>query len=178
MILINESISLRAVEPEDLEMLYLWENNDSVWNHSNTLAPYSKFTLKRYIANSHKSLYETGQLRLMIDLKEEKRTIGTIDLFDFDHFHSRAGVGILIATEADRHKGYASMAINCIINYAFSTLHLHQLWCNILETNTDSIRLFENNGFTICGRREEWIKTDNGYLSQYQLQIINHLPVA
>jgi len=174
MILNYESITLRAVEPEDLELLYLWENDDSLWNHSNTLAPYSKFTLKRYIANSHKSLYETGQLRLMVDLISEKRTIGTIDLFDFDHFHSRAGVGILIAADSDRHKGYASQAMECLINYAFSTLHLHQLWCNILETNTDSIRLFEKHGFIVCGKRSEWVKKGVDYLSEYQLQLINN----
>lgn len=173
MILKYESITLRAVEPEDLELLYLWENDDSLWNHSNTLIPYSKFTLKRYIANSHKSLYETGQLRLMIDLTNGKRTIGTIDLFDFDHFHSRAGVGILIASESDRHLGYASQAIECLINYAFSTLHLHLLWCNILETNTDSIRLFEKHGFVVCGKRAEWVKKEDDYLSEYQLQLIN-----
>lgn len=174
MILTYESITLRAVEPEDLELLYLWENNDSLWSHSNTLVPYSKFTLKRYIANSHKSLYETGQLRLMVDITAEKRTIGTIDLFDFDHFHSRAGVGILIASDADRQKGYASQAVHCLINYAFSTLHLHQLWCNILETNTDSIRLFEKNGFTLCGRRDEWLKVNEEYLCELQFQLIRH----
>lgn len=173
MILKYESITLRAVEPEDLELLYLWENDDSLWNHSNTLVPYSKFTLKRYIANSHKSLYETGQLRLMIDLTTSKRTIGTIDLFDFDHFHSRAGVGILIAVDSDRHKGYASQAMVCLINYAFTTLRLHQLWCNILETNTDSIRLFEKQGFSVCGKRSEWVKKEEKYLSEYQLQLIN-----
>jgi diamine N-acetyltransferase len=173
MILSFEGISLRAVEPEDLELLYLWENNDTLWSQSNTLVPFSKFTLKRYIDNSHKSLFETGQLRLMIDLSDEKKTIGTIDLFDFDHFHGRAGLGILIASEDDRHKGYATMAMSCIIKYAFTTLQLHQLWCNILETNKQSLALFEKSGFTICGKRKEWIKSENIYLDEYMLQLIN-----
>ncbi len=172
MILTFQSITLRAVEPEDLELLYLWENNDAIWNYSNTLIPYSRFTLKRYISRSHKSIYETGQLRLMIELTGEKRTIGTIDLFDFDHFHSRAGVGILIASSDDREKGYASMAMNCLINYAFSTLHLHQLWCNIDEANDSSLKLFEKHGFKICGKREEWIRKGDSYFSEYCLQLI------
>jgi len=102
-----EDIKLRALEPEDLELLYEWENNDSYWLISNTLSPFSKFTLKRYLENSHKNVYETGQLRLMIDLIKEKKTIGTIDIFDFDPFHKRAGLGILIADEGQRRKGYA-----------------------------------------------------------------------
>jgi diamine N-acetyltransferase len=174
MTLSDEGLTLRAVEPEDLELFYLWENNDVLWSHSNTLSPFSRFALKRYIDNSHKSIFETGQLRLMIELNEEKRTIGTIDLFDFDHFHSRAGLGILIADEADRHKGNASVAMSCIIRYAFYTLHLHQLWCNIRETNKESLALFEKHGFKICGRKTEWLKTENGYSDELILQLINN----
>ena len=82
-----EKIKLRALEPEDLELLYEWENNNSYWVFSNTVTPFSKYTLKRYLENSHKNIFETGQLRLMIELASDKKTIGTIDLFDFDPFH-------------------------------------------------------------------------------------------
>src|SRR5450759_2994573 len=112
-------ISLRALEPEDLELLYEWENNLSYWVISNTLTPFSKFTLKRYLKNSHKNIYETGQLRLMINHTADKIAIGTIDIFDFDPFHKRAGVGILIANDGYRRKGYASMSLTCLIRYCF-----------------------------------------------------------
>ena len=130
-----QQISLRAMEPEDLELFYEWENNSSYWVISNTIAPFSKFTLKRYLKNSHKNIYETGQLRLMIDQIDEKVTIGTIDIFDFDPFHKRAGLGILIADEAYRRKGYGSMSLKCLTDYCFKTLQLHQLYCNILANN-------------------------------------------
>jgi len=45
----------------------------------------------------------------MIDHIEDKITIGTIDIFEFDPFHKRAGIGILIGNESYRRKGYASM---------------------------------------------------------------------
>jgi len=100
MILENDGVRLRAVEPEDLETLYRWENDEANWKQSNNLTPYSRYVLKKYIAGSGKTIYETGQLRLMIDILPGMRTIGSIDLFDFDHFHGRAGVGILIADPA------------------------------------------------------------------------------
>ncbi len=62
-----KDIRLRALEPEDLELLYEWENNRSYWAVSNTITPYSKYTLKRFLENSHKTIYETGQIRLMIE---------------------------------------------------------------------------------------------------------------
>jgi diamine N-acetyltransferase len=168
-----EKIKLRALEPEDLELLYEWENNDSYWVISNTVAPFSKYTLKRYMENSHKSIYETGQLRLMIDLHEEKKTIGTIDIFDFDPFHKRAGIGILIADESQRKKGYASMALRCLIHYCFKTLQLHQLYCNILANNIESIELFMKAGFTLAGIRKEWINSPEGYVDEHNFQLIN-----
>lgn len=168
-----EKINLRAPEPEDLELLYNWENNNIYWIISNTLTPFSKFTLKRYLEDSHKTIFETGQIRLMIDVVDEWKTIGTIDLFDYDPFHNRAGVGILLADESYRKKGYASMALKCLIDYCFKTLQLHQLYCNILEDNCESIELFTKNGFKKIGIKEDWIKTSGGYLNEYMFQLLN-----
>src|SRR5512133_589134 len=173
MILGDDIVRLRAVEPEDLELLYKWENEESNWRLSNTLAPYSRFILKNYIAGSHKSLFETGQLRLMIDIQCVGRTVGTIDLFDFDHFNLRAGVGILVADEADRHKGYASSALASLVKYSFETLRLHQLWCNILSDNEESIRLFSHHGFTRCAEKREWIRYNGMFVSEMMFQLIN-----
>jgi len=168
-----KEIRLRALEPEDLELLYNWENNFSYWVISNTVTPFSKYTLKRYVENSHKSIYETGQLRLMIDHMDDKVSIGTIDIFDFDPYHKRAGLGILIANDEYRRKGYATMALKCLIDYCFKTLQLHQLYCNILENNTESLELFKKIGFIESGIKKEWVMTSEGYLSEHMFQMIN-----
>jgi diamine N-acetyltransferase len=166
-------IRLRALEPEDLELLYSWENNVSYWIVSNTVVPFSKYTLKRYLEDSHKDIYETGQVRLMIDNIPDQITIGTIDIFDFDPFHKRAGIGILIAKEEYRRKGYATMALKCLIDYCFGTLLLHQLYCSILENNTESMDLFKKAGFSQSGIKKEWIRTSDGYLDEFIFQLIN-----
>ena len=168
-----EEIRLRAIEPEDLELLYEWENNNGNWIISNTITPFSRFTLKRYLENSHKSIYETGQLRLMIDLISGNETIGTIDLFDFDPFHKRAGIGILIADDKHRRKGYASMALTCLVNYCFRNLHLHQIYCNILGSNKESMELFKKQGFAEIGIKKDWICDSDGYYDEHMFQLIN-----
>ena len=173
MILEGEGVKLRAVEPEDLELLYKWENDEANWKQSNTLVPYSKYILKKYITNSHRSFYEICQLRLMIDAVAENRTVGTIDLYDFDQYNLRAGVGILIADHHDRKKGYASAALECIIRYAFKTLSLNQLWCNILEGNDESMNLFLRHGFVLCATRKDWVRVDGRFVAEYMLQLIN-----
>lgn len=172
-ILSNKNLILRALEPEDLEFLYNCENNSEIWIVSNTLTPFSKYVLKQYIENSHLDIYTTKQLRLIIALKSKTISIGAIDLFDFDPYHQRAGIGILINYERDRQKGYAFQALEILISYCFNHLKLKQLYCNIGESNTNSIRLFEKAGFVKCGEKKQWLKTKNGYETEIMFQLIN-----
>jgi diamine N-acetyltransferase len=172
-ILENNTIKLRAIERSDLDLIYEWENDTSIWVVSNTIAPFSKYILQQYIDNSYKDIYEAKQLRLMIDLKTGtavNKTIGTIDLFDFDPHHSRAGVGILIAEEIDRNKGFAHEALQLLINYSFEVLNLNQLYCNITTENQKSLNLFTDLGFVISGEKKLWVRIPGGWLNEYFLQ--------
>ena len=175
----GQNVKLRAIEPEDLECIFAWENDTEIWLVSNTLSPFSRFTIKKYIENSHLDIFQAGQLRLMIEglsLKNKHNylTIGTIDIFDFDANNQRAGIGILIGNKDYRGKGYASEAINILISYSFSTLNLHQLYCNIAENNKNSLSLFEKHGFQITGKKKEWIRTPKGWMDEYTLQLLKN----
>lgn len=174
-ILRGNKVLLRAIEPHDLDIIYKWENNSSVWQLSNTLAPFSRYVIKEFIDNSHLDIFQTKQLRLMIERIDTKtpETIGTIDLFDFDPMHKRAGVGILIADENKRGKGYASDALDVLIKYSFTTLQLHQLFCNITSDNTDSINLFQKKGFKLIGTKQDWLIFDNKKINESMYQLIN-----
>jgi diamine N-acetyltransferase len=168
----NKRIQLRALEPEDLDILYLWENNSEIWHLSNTLSPFSKFTLKKYIEQAHLDIFEAKQLRLIIQKTADKQIIGAIDLFDFEPIHKRAGVGILIGEAANRKLGYAGEALQCLIEYAFQTLGLKQLYCNICEDNPDSLKLFIKHGFVITGQKKDWVSKGNEWVSEYFLQLV------
>lgn len=167
----NEVVRLRAIEPEDIELIYKWENDPEIWEVSHTLVPYSKYLLALYIKNSDKDIFETKQLRLMIETIEGK-TVGAIDLFDFDPYHGRAGIGLLIHDHKDREKGYASSALELLIAYCFNKLNMHQLYANIECDNKSSLRLFEKKGFRICGTKQEWLRTDSGWKDEFTLQKI------
>ena len=125
----GENIQLRALEPSDLETLYHWENDTNIWKVSQTIAPFSKHVLTQYLANAHQDIFTAKQLRLIIE--KERKSIGTIDLFDFEPTHQRASVGIWIADESERQKGHAKEALQLLIHYAFKQLQLKQIYCNI-----------------------------------------------
>lgn len=171
----KEKIRLRALEPNDLELLYNWENDISIWKISNTYSPFSKYTLEKYLAEAHLDIFETKQLRLIIEKSDDNSTkaIGAIDLFDFEPYHQRAGVGILIAEDAEKNKGYGKTSLELFLNYSFETLGLHQVYCNIAESNTNSLKLFKSLGFVEVGVKKDWIRNKNGWENEILLQKIN-----
>lgn len=167
----GKKVNLLPLEMEDLDLIYQWENNSEVWEVSHTLVPYSRHTLKQYLANAHEDIYIVKQLRLVIQTVEGK-PVGLIDLFDFDAFHSRVGVGILIASDVDRKKGYAKESLELIIDYVKSHLGLKQLYCNITVDNEASIQLFTSVGFISCGVKKDWIKVKNQWKDEIMFQLV------
>ena len=106
----NDRIYLRAVEPEDMDVMYEMENDPSMWDISNFTVPYSRYVLRQYIEGSQCDVFADKQLRLMIMSKSDHRILGTIDITDFVPLHSRGEVGIAVHKDY-RRQGYASDAL-------------------------------------------------------------------
>jgi diamine N-acetyltransferase len=166
----NGFIKLRALEPEDLEVLYRWENDTELWTVGNTITPYSRYQLREFISSANQDIFTSKQLRLMIELEANGETAGCIDLYEFDVFHRKAAVGIMVDGKS-RNRGIAMQALELLAAYAFSFLKLNQLYCYIPEYNKASIKLFEKAGFTPSGRLTNWIRTGDGYSDVFIYQL-------
>ena len=167
----NNNIILRAVEPADVDLLYNWENDMKLWQISNTLVPFSRYQLMQFVKSTSLDIYQTRQLRLMIDDSKSTQTVGMIDLFDFDPFHNRGGLGILVH-EKWRNKGIANDALKLFIDYVSSNLGIHNLYCNVMADNEISIKLFSGLGFELVGRKKEWLKIKDKYEDELMFQLI------
>ena len=174
MTLQGQRIRLRAVEPEDAEVLYRWENDPAVWSVSGTTEPFSRAQIEHFVERQLKGedLFRTGQLRLMIEVSERSRTIGTVDLFEYDPLHGRAGLGILIYDAEERGRGYAADAVETLCRYAREKLRMHQLWCNVGADNEASLGLFRKLGFREVGTKRDWLWTPEGYRDEILFQKI------
>ena len=159
---------LRALEPSDLELLYLWENDPEVWRVSGTIAPIPREQPARFAAEQSYDLYATRQMRLIIE--SDGVAVGTLDVVDFDPHHRRFGIGILIYDTSHRRHGYAHSAIELIKTYARNTLGLKQIWASVAEDNDASIALFEGCGFERCGHRKAWLRRGTEYVDEVEFQ--------
>ena len=169
----GENIYLRALEPNDLEFIFAIENDQSIWEVSNTHTPYSRFLVKQYLENAHQDIYEAKQLRLAICQDQDFPAVGLVDLFDFDPKNNRAGVGIVIQGNEHRNQNIGSEALALLIDYAFFNLNLHQLFANIGTENVASTALFTKFGFEMIGVKKEWTLVNGKYKDEAIFQLLN-----
>ena len=135
-------VSLRAVEETDLEIFKRYRNNfeDSV--NYRTIKPLTSENQRRYwleIVNSPLHMVFT------ILEKSSQKVIGEIRASNITQYHS-AEIGLWIIPEC-RHKGYASDALQLLLEFIFGRANINRIEAQIASTNTDSIAFFERNGF-------------------------------
>lgn len=154
----GENISLRAPEPSDVDMMFLWENDATAWVDGRVRAPMSRQALWDYVANYDADILAAGQGRFVIVANQTP--VGIVDLFNIDVYNRRAEIGIYI-DRLHRHLGYGSEAIGLLYRYAMDMLGLHQLSAIVLADNIASRRTFEKASFTTSGRLRSWVRTDS-----------------
>lgn len=163
------TVTLRAMEPEDLDALYRIENDRQLWNIGSTNVPYSRYALHNYIADAKNDIYIDGQIRMMIE-NEGGIVVGVIDLVNFDAKHQRAELGIIIM-EQYRRQGYAKAAILKLIQYARNVLHLNQIYTVVAVDNTNSRHCLTSLGFSSGARLQQWLCSEGSYQDALVMQL-------
>ncbi|MDE6095811.1 MAG: GNAT family N-acetyltransferase [Muribaculaceae bacterium] len=160
----SNRLHLRALEPGDADFMFEVENDAEAWRYSDTIAPLSRRILRDYALNYDADPFSAGQLRLIITEEGNNMPVGIVDLYELSQRHLRAFIGIYICSDF-RRKGYAEETLHLIEEYARNTLHLHQLGAKIEENHSTAVRCFENLGYKLSGRLEEWLSAPNGKYS-------------
>ena len=167
----NEKITLRAPEPEDLDLLYEMENDTTLWNIGNNIQPFSHYTLRNYLTQAKQDIYADKQIRFIIELKNNELA-GIIDLIDFDPYNKRAEVCIGLLKK-HRGKGIGYSALSVISKYAFKLLQINQLYAYITEDNHHSRNLFAKAGYKENAILKEWKLQENRYSDVIIVQLFN-----
>lgn len=88
-----------------------------------------------------------AQVRFYVFLKDDPDTIiGTVCLYDISKVYSKADIGYKFAS-AYHHQGYATEAVEKMIDIAFTELGLHRICAHVLASNLPSLRLLVGLGF-------------------------------
>lgn len=162
-------ILLRKLEPDDLPLLYQWENDADTWLDGDTHNPLSQEDLRDYIMRTTGDIFRDGQLRLMICLASDSTAdtplkggavsaepVGCIDLYDVDVRNRKAAVAIYIAPNR-RGEGIASQALMQLKSYVVNTLCFRLLYALVRKSNQASESLFLSAGFERVAVLPKWI---------------------
>lgn len=164
-------IRLRAPEPEDLEVMLAFENDESIWEQGSATGPYSRYQLKRFLQESQNDLFVDRQLRLMV-VTNSGEVAGIVDLCTFDPRHNRAEVGVVIRKEF-RRRGIGRKALLLLEEHSFKLLGIHQLYALVREDNASSLSLFQSCGYTQSGCLKEWYRSGVGFRDVIVFQKFN-----
>ena len=156
-----ENIKLRALEPEDIDILFSVENDSSLWKYSNRNEPYSKYTLNKYIKIQNQDISESRQKRFVLS-NNEKNVLGFIDLFDFEPYHRRAGIGLVILSNY-RNKGLGYKGLQLLENHSKLYYNLHLLYANVASENKLSNLLFKKMKYNLVGVKKKWNYYNNSF---------------
>lgn len=150
----DQDIILRAPEPADANLIYIWENSSDESHSSLRTGPVSRYQIMKFIENYDSEIYSQGSLRYMIVVGGE--TAGTIDIYDFDRRSRHASVGIYVSPKF-RRKGIARVALTSVERLMKEKINMYCLLALVAEDNKASRNLFEIVGYKTAGKLQGWL---------------------
>jgi RimJ/RimL family protein N-acetyltransferase len=144
-------VRLRAIEPEDWETFYAW-NQDSEATRGMNLTPFpqSKAAVREWAASTATRLPENDRFFFVIE-NLDGEIVGSISTHECNPRHGTFGYGLGIRREHYR-KGYASEAILLLLRHFFRERRYQKVTAHVYSFNEPSLQLHERLGFQQEGR--------------------------
>lgn len=152
---------LRAIEPEDLDLMYLLENDARTDGCTATTVPLSRYALRQYILENSGDLYRDMQVRMTILDPLTSTACGFLDITDLVPRHRRAQIGIALIQDATG-RGLATSALKEASDYA-GKQGLQQLYAIVAINNAPARALFNRAGYTEACTLPDWFLQEGEY---------------
>ena len=145
-VLNNGTVQLRLIKREDLPMTLKWRNLDHIrkwfFNAEVILLEKHEEWFQRYLE------IEGDYVFIIEEVRELKKPIGQVSLYNIDWKEKRAEYGRLIIGEEDaRGRGIAKEATVLILSFAFAELGLKRVELEVLSDNERAITIYRACGF-------------------------------
>ncbi len=145
-VLTTSRLVLRQIEPSDASLIFDLRRNETVNKFLHRPKPQTIEDVLQIIEKLNLGISEGKQFYWVINLKNDKRVIGTICLWNFSDEKSCADIGYELHPDFQR-KGLMNEAVETIIKFGFNELELDVIEAWTVSDNTASIRLLEKSNF-------------------------------
>lgn len=160
----GKKIYLRAMEPEDMEMLRDTVNDPEIermvggWSF-----PTSAYEQMKWFENVYQD--QRNKRFIIVDIKTDL-ALGMVNLVNIDWKNRVAFTGMKLHSTAPHGEGIATDAIMTIMSYAFDQLQLERLDGSWLLYNIPSKKAYEKCGWIEEGIKRHAIFKDGQYFDQ------------
>lgn len=162
---LGKRIRLRSIEPEDAPLLFIWENSAELSESNTLIFPISKSNISELISQVSLPLHDKGTILFVIESLESpssNSSLGYISLYDYSFYHKRGAIGILIDPMFQK-QGYAQEALTLFLKICFEDLLMHQVYAEVLSSNSKASSLFLRVGFSLSATLPQWIRKGKKY---------------
>lgn len=166
--IVGERIYLSPMFLDDLEQYTRWINDFEVTRYLGQAA-------RCYSLESEKKALEklvTEGHNFAVVLKGEERLIGNASVFDVQHLHQRAEIGLFIGEASDRGKGYGQEIIKLLVDYCFRYLNLNNIMLKVFSGNVAAINTYRKCGFKEIGKRARCYFVENKWHDEIYMEIL------
>ncbi|NJD03666.1 MAG: GNAT family N-acetyltransferase [Ruminiclostridium sp.] len=166
--IVGEKIYLSPMFLDDLEQYTRWMNDFEVTRYLGQASRcISLESEKKYLENLVSDGYNFA-----VVLKEEERLIGNASIFDIQHLHQRAEIGLFIGEAKDRSKGYGQEIVRLLADYGFRYLNLNNIMLKVFSGNSAAINTYRKCGFREIGRRTRCYLVENKWHDEIFMEIL------
>jgi|SRR5665647_1590109 len=137
-------IYLRSLNEQDAKISYQWRNNPKVWRNTR-FKPLEAISLQLEQEWIKLALTNKDEKRFAICIKETNEYIGNGQLTDI--IEGRAQYHIFIGEVKYWGMGIGKRVAWLVLDYAFNTLGLKEVYAYFKPENIASIKACEKNGF-------------------------------
>jgi len=136
-----QNFSIRTIDTNDNERILLWRNSEKVRINMYTDHVISQLEHSNWFNNA---LIDKSAVYLIFS--HEERPIGFISFTNINSYHSRCHWAFYMG-ENDAPIGAGSAMEFFALDYAFLTLKIRKLCCEVFTFNTSVVKLHEKFGF-------------------------------
>lgn len=167
-------LRLREIKDEDSRVFFKWINNKKLVNFNSNYKPISQKDHENWfykIQNQNDSIYFT--ITLYSNNKGEK-IIGSTSLRKIDYINKKAQFQIRIGEIDEHNKGWGTLTVQKMVEFAFLDLNLNRIELEVFETNSQAKRVYEKCGFKIEGIKEQDIYINGKYVNVILMAILKN----
>lgn len=144
-ILQTPRLILRGLEPSDDEVIFQLRSSEEVNRY---LERKAAETIEDARTHMRRILEGPDLFFWGLEIRDEKRLIGTICLWNLERDKNTAEIGYELLPSY-HGRGLMDEAIKAVVEYAFNTMKLDSITAWTHKENVASFRLLEKNGFTL-----------------------------